>query len=252
VPREVSRRFAPVAANYVDSEFHAGGQRLREVLEICAPEPGDRVLDVATGTGNTALALARRVAGVVGVDLTPEMLAQARRQAAERQLPNVEWVEADAQALPFGAGSFDLYTARAAPHHFPDLAAALGEAWRVLRPGGHAVLIDCSPPAPARDLLHEVEVRRDPSHVRSYTLEEWTAAVRAAGFAIEVAERRELDWEYEPWMRRMAVADDELAALAGVIEGAGGHARRQLRPRREEGKLWHAYWHAFIRARRDE
>jgi ubiquinone/menaquinone biosynthesis C-methylase UbiE len=247
---DVRSRFAPVAANYVSSEFHAGAERLQEVVELCRPAPEDSVLDVATGTGNTALALAPHARLVVGLDLTSEMLAQARRVAAERGVDNVDWVLGDAQSLPFCDGSFDLYTVRAASHHFADLAGTLREARRVLREGGRAALIDCSAPPAARDLLHEVELRRDPSHVRSYTLDEWRDAVEAAGFDIELADRRELDWDFEPWMRRMAVPEGEIQALSALIEQSTGEAHAQLRPGRREGRLWHAYWHALIRARR--
>jgi ubiquinone/menaquinone biosynthesis C-methylase UbiE len=246
----VRQRFAPVAANYATSAFHADRGRLDEVVALAQPEPTDVVLDVATGTGNTAFALAPLVARVTGLDLTPEMLAEARRLKWERGVANAGWVLADAGALPFEAETFDLYTARAAPHHFEDLPVALSEAARVLRPGGRACFVDCSPPAEVRDLLHEVEVGRDPSHVLSRTVEEWTELLEGAGFVVEAARRRELDWDNHAWMANMAVPADREAGLAGLIEGAPATARERLRPERRDGRLWHAYWHALIRARR--
>ncbi len=178
------------------------------------------------------------------------MLDEARRIAAERQIANSDWVIGDAMRLPFGDETFDLYTVRAAPHHFADLDAFLAEAHRVLRPGHTAVFIDCAPPLPARDALHEVEMRRDPSHVLSLTVEEWVAKLEGAGFEVEVAEARELDWNYEEWMANMAVPAERSEELARLIEEAEGEAREQLHPERREGKLWHAYWHALIRARK--
>lgn len=243
-------RFAPVAAHYATSEFHASPRRLQEVVALSQPRAGDLVLDVATGTGHTALALAPHVGWVVGVDLTPEMLAHAVRLAAERGLANVAWVRADAHRLPFVASSFDLYTARAAPHHFQDLRQALREANRVLKPGGRAVLVDCSPPPQARDLLHQVEVLRDPSHVLSLTLEEWGALLSECGFEVEEMLRREEEWDFEAWNLRIGVPAERLEELAVVLESAQGAARRALRPRRRGGKLWHRYWHAWIRARK--
>src|SRR5262249_34947956 len=162
-------------------------------------------LDVATGTGNTAFALAPYVARVVGVDLTREMLNEACRIAAARELRNLDWVIGDAMALPFQDDTFDLYAVRAAPHHFTDIDRFLAEAHRVLKPDHAAVLVDCAPPMPARDVLHEVEVRRDPAHVHSLTIEEWIARLHRAGFAVERAEARELDWNYEEWMGNQAV-----------------------------------------------
>jgi ubiquinone/menaquinone biosynthesis C-methylase UbiE len=252
VPDDVRARFAPVAANYARAAFHTSSERLREVLDLARPQPTDLALDVATGTGNTALALAPYVRRVVGVDLTREMLDQAVRVTDERSVANVDWVLGDACRLPFADESFDLYTVRAAPHHFHDFEAFLSEALRVLKPGHDAAFVDCAPPAAARDLMHDVEVRRDPSHVRSLTVDEWTQRLEAAGFKVELAQSRELEWDFEDWMGNMAVPPDLAAQLAEVIESSEGDARRQLHPERRDGKLWHAYWHCLIRARKPE
>ena len=250
MPDDVRARFAPVAANYARAKFHTSSERLREVVELAQPEPTDLALDVATGTGNTALALTPFVTRVVGVDLTTEMLDQARRVTTERGVTNADWVLGDACRLPFADESFDVYTVRAAPHHFHDFDAFLAEALRVLKPGHAAAFVDCAPPAEARDLMHEVEVRRDPSHVRSLTVAEWTERLERSGFVVEAAGSRELDWDYEDWMANMAVPKPLADELAQVVESAQGEARRQLHPERREGKLWHAYWHCLIRARK--
>jgi ubiquinone/menaquinone biosynthesis C-methylase UbiE len=252
VPEDVRASFAPVAANYARAAFHTSSERLREVIELASPTATDLVLDVATGTGNTALALAPLVRRVIGLDLTREMLDEARRVTAERDIVNADWVLGDAGRLPFADETFDLYTVRAAPHHFVDFEAFLKETFRVLKPGRAAAFVDCAPPAAAREVMHEVEVRRDPSHVRSLTVEEWKHRLEQAGFEVEVARARELDWDYEDWMRNMAVAPALAAELAEVIESAKGKARSQLHPERRNGKLWHAYWHCLIRARRPE
>jgi ubiquinone/menaquinone biosynthesis C-methylase UbiE len=252
VPEDVRARFAPVAANYATAKFHSSPENLREMLELANPQRGDLALDVATGAGHVALALAPHVRRVYGLDLTREMLEQARRLTAERSVPNVTWVLGDAAHLPFADETFDLYTVRAAPHHFPDVDAFLHEAHRVLRPGRHAIFIDCAPPLPARDVMHEVELRRDPSHVLSMTVEEWTESLEHAGFEIDSARARELDWDFEDWMHNMAVPAPLVEELAKVIESSEGKAREQLHPERREGKLHHAYWHCLIRAHRPE
>ena len=88
MPDDVRSRFAPVAANYTRTSFHASTERLQEVLDLARPKPGDLALDVATGTGNTAFALAPYVRRVIGLDLTPEMLDQAR--LANANAPKLE------------------------------------------------------------------------------------------------------------------------------------------------------------------
>ena len=239
-----------MAANYATAKFHSSDERLREVLDLARPQKGDLALDVATGAGHVALALAPHVRRVYGLDLTRQMLDQARRLTAERGVGNVAWVLGNVAHLPFADETFDLYTVRAAPHHFRDFDAFLHEALRVLRPGRHAIFVDCAPPLAAREVLHEVEMRRDPSHVRSLTVDEWVQRLEHAGFEIESATAREMDWDFEDWMRNMAVAAPLVSELAGVIESSSGDARTQLRPERRDGQLWHAYWHSLIRAER--
>jgi ubiquinone/menaquinone biosynthesis C-methylase UbiE len=245
---DVRDSFASVASNYSSSTFHTSSERLREVLDLARPKRGDLVLDAATGTGNTAFALAPLVRRVIGLDLTKEMLDEARRVAAKQSIANVDWVIGDAARLPFADETFDLYTVRAAPHHFQDVDAFLSEAFRVLKPDRDAAFVDCAPPVPARDVLHEVEVRRDPSHVLSLTVDEWVERLERARFEVEIASARELDWDYNEWMRNQAVGPALAGELAGIIERSQGEARVQLHPERRDGKLWHAYWHCLIRA----
>src|SRR6059058_4812967 len=245
---DVRDSFKNVAANYSKSTFHTSSARLQEVLDLMRPKPGDLALDVATGTGNTAFSLAPYVRRVVGLDLTREMLNEARRIAAEKEFKNTDWVIGDAEHLPFQDDTFDLYVVRAAPHHFPDIDRFLAEAYRVLKPDRDAAFVDCAPPLPARDVLHEVEMRRDPSHVLSLTVDEWVVRLERAGFEVEMAQARELDWDYEEWMGNMGVAPGLAAELATIIESASGKAGAQLHPERRDGRLFHAYWHALIRA----
>lgn len=102
---------------------------------------GQRVLDLASGTGEPALTIARAVGGtgrVVGTDVSEGMLEVAREFARRDGIENVEFVYADAESLPFEDGSFDVVTARMGVMFFIDVAQSLREVRRVLRPGGMA------------------------------------------------------------------------------------------------------------------
>lgn len=102
---------------------------------------GDKLLDVATGTGVTAITARRAGANVVGLDLTPELLARAKEEAALAGVGEIEWREGDAEALPFPDGSFDVVTSSFG-HMFaprPDVTAK--ELLRVLRPGGRLGIV---------------------------------------------------------------------------------------------------------------
>ncbi len=114
------------------------------LVHACRVGPGVRVLDVAAGTGNVALAAARAGASVTGCDLTPALLEVARRNAAEEGL-DVAWIEADAEALPFPDASFDVVTSAVGVMFAPDHTAAARELLRVCRPGGTIGLIAWTP-----------------------------------------------------------------------------------------------------------
>jgi ubiquinone/menaquinone biosynthesis C-methylase UbiE len=105
------------------------------LVDACGIGPGDRVLDVAAGTGNVALRAAEAGAEVVASDLTPEHFEAGRREAAARGV-ELEWVEADAGALPFGDASFDAVTSSFGAMFAPDHRAVADELLRVCRPGG--------------------------------------------------------------------------------------------------------------------
>src|SRR5450759_1279830 len=109
MPDDVRSRFAPVAANYTRSTFHASSERLQEVPDLARPKPGDLALDVATGPGNTAFALAPYVRRGIVLDATREMLDQELRITAETAVKNVDGVLGDVADLPFEDETFDLY-----------------------------------------------------------------------------------------------------------------------------------------------
>lgn len=114
------------------------------LVEACGVSPGQRVLDVAAGTGNTAIRAAEAGAQVVASDLTPENFEAGRREAAARGV-TLEWVEADAEALPFEDDDFDVVTSSVGALFAPDHQAVADEMVRVCRPGGTIGMINFRP-----------------------------------------------------------------------------------------------------------
>jgi SAM-dependent methyltransferase len=114
------------------------------LVRACRIRPGDRVLDVAAGSGNAAIPAAQAGASVVASDLTPELLEAGRRQAA-RQGAELEWRRADAEALPFADGEFDTVMSCLGVMFTPYHQASADELVRVCRPGGTIGLLNWTP-----------------------------------------------------------------------------------------------------------
>lgn len=132
----VKQQYGAYAAGYVTSTVHAQGESLRRLVELVQPQTDWRALDVSTGGGHTALAIAPFVREVVASDLTPQMLEAAEKFIAGKGVTNVTFQLADAENLPFGDAEFDLVTNRIALHHYPDAPKAIHEMARVLKAGG--------------------------------------------------------------------------------------------------------------------
>jgi SAM-dependent methyltransferase len=257
----VEQKFGEAAADYATSAVHARGPSLARVVELVAPQAGWRALDVATGAGHTAHTFAPHVAHVIASDITEEMLAQARSLAAAKALGNVETARANAAALPFESESFDLVTCRLAAHHFPDPAAFVGEAWRVLKPRGTLALIDnISPDATTMPTASRAELRdmaiiynafeklRDPSHGRCLALAEWLELLDDAGFVDARYEILDQDIAFGPWTTRMRCDDATAARLEAML--GGEELGAVLKPRVSDGGLMFTLKEAIIVARK--
>jgi demethylmenaquinone methyltransferase / 2-methoxy-6-polyprenyl-1,4-benzoquinol methylase len=144
-PGEVADMFDGVAMRYdrVNNLLSVGNAPLWRLATVRAvdPQPGERILDVGAGTGTSSAALTKTGATVVGVDISPGMLEEARRKH-----PDLEFVEANADRLPFGSDEFDAVTVSFGLRNMKDPKAALGEMYRVLKPGGRLVICEFSRP----------------------------------------------------------------------------------------------------------
>jgi SAM-dependent methyltransferase len=125
---------------------------LAHAAQRLAPQPGERVLDVATGTGWSARSMARMGARTTGVDIAPDLLDAARTLSAHLD-PPVDYVEADAEALPFEDRTFDAVVSTFGVMFAADHDAAARELARVCRPGGRLALIVWAPDGAVRDFL---------------------------------------------------------------------------------------------------
>jgi ubiquinone/menaquinone biosynthesis C-methylase UbiE len=235
--QQIQNRFGAVAADYVTSKVHASGQDLAWLVELAALTGTERVLDVATGGGHAAFALAPRAAEVVALDLTRPMLEVAQKEAEARQLQNIRFLEGDAQALPCEDSSFNVVVCRQAAHHFPNVHQCVSEWVRVLKPGGKLLLVDSiSPEEQAADaFLEEIEILRDPSHVRSHRISQWTLLLNAAGFAVNSVREWSIFLDIPSWTQRMRTPPASVAMIEQLLRNASPVVRERLHIDEQDG-----------------
>jgi SAM-dependent methyltransferase len=154
-------------------------------------------LDVATGGGHVARRLRDAGLAVVSADPAPGMGPD---------------VICRAEDLPFADGAFDLVVTRIAPHHFDDAGAAVAEMARVAND-----LVVVEDTLWVSDRVEEAEKLRDPTHVRSYTEDEWRGMLEAAGLEIEVVEAFEKRHPLEQWLDRSGTPDDDRSRVVELL-----------------------------------
>jgi ubiquinone/menaquinone biosynthesis C-methylase UbiE len=198
---QVQEYFSRTASGYVSSAALRSGKDLKRLVEVGEWQAQHHALDIATGGGHAAFAIAPHVARITVTDLTPVMLETARAFLIAQGVTNAEFQIADAEDLPFAPASFDRIICRVAPHHFPDVGKAVQEVARVLKPGGLFLLIDNIAPSDAAldAFANTVEKWRDPSHVRAYTHEEWQTFFTQAGLLTELAETFRKTHNFDDW-----------------------------------------------------
>ena len=197
------------AEAYRTSVTHATDADLEIVVELCNPHAGVKILDVATGGGHVARRLREEGAEVVTLDPSPGMQPD---------------VLASAESIPLADGSFDVVVSRIAPHHFRDIGLALGEMVRV---SNRVVVIEDTL---YRSEEHELaEKLRDPTHVRSYSEEEWRDMLVDAGLEIEQVAYFEKTHDFEDWLGRTGCTGEDAE-----------RARELLRPESTaDGRTFH-------------
>lgn len=226
----VQEQFGRVAAKYLTSAVHAQGEDLPVMVETASLQGDERVLDAGCGAGHTAASFAPFAAEVVALDFTASMLHQVDVLAQDRGLANIGTRLGDVENLPFPDASFDVVVSRYSAHHWASPGKALREFRRVLRDGGRFILSDVLGFGdPVCDTyLNAIEVLRDPSHVRDYTLEEWCNHFAAAGFHLEVVFPYRIFIHFEEWTERMETPEVNRAAIRALYNVSPDEVREAM------------------------
>jgi ubiquinone/menaquinone biosynthesis C-methylase UbiE len=197
--RDQFTRTAQVFGDYAVASRVEEAERLARMVRASGSH---RAVDLACGPGTLALRFARHVRWVCGLDLTPVILNRARHSADLAGLRNLEFALADAQALPFADGSFDIAVTSYSLHHMPDPARAIAEMARVVRRGGRVGVIDILVPEDPRAaaLNNHIERVRDASHTRTLARSEFESYFAAHHLRVlEAYEEAQLR-SFDHWM----------------------------------------------------
>ncbi len=240
--------FSQRAAFYTTSATHTDKNVLNRVVELAKPQSHQNVLDIATGTGHTAFALAPFVREVIAIDVAIEMLIEGRKLKAERGVSNVEFRLADAHELPFDDRSFEIVTCRRAAHHFLNIEKSLNEMKRVLTDGGRLVIDDRSVPEDdwVDAAMNRLDGLHDESHVRQYRSSEWERMLIDAGFQIETIEPYT---QHRPLSSLTANVDPKnLTEINSIVAALNESQRKAMNVVEKDGEIYLNHWYVMIAA----
>lgn len=211
--------FSKNADAYANSSSHRSGTDLATAIEHLKLHDDFVAIDLASGTGFTAMALAEHVMKVVAYDGTSEMLEKAKKLAAEKNLSNIEYVVGDVSDIPFPDNTFDIATCRRAAHHFTDKAKFFSETYRILKPGGKLGLVDMSrPPLDEADLFNTIERIRDTSHVAAEKESDWIKLAENAGFKISEKLSSEELFPFEKWLSPVGMDTEAAEEILSLLK----------------------------------
>ena len=228
-----AKGFSSEGVTYADAEG------LAWMLKDLPMSRDAEVLDIATGTGEFARALAPHVATVIGLDATDAMMELGRKFIAQASIENVTFREGVVQDLPFEDETFDIVSSRYAFHHFADPKPVIPEMVRVCKTGGHIIVVDIVVPDESTAAEYNYyEWLCDQSHTRCLGFEEFRTYFRLFGMNVISARTRDLEEELVEWMdfsRTEKVQREEI--LRGVTNELLGGPKTGLAPYEQDSVL---------------
>jgi ubiquinone/menaquinone biosynthesis C-methylase UbiE len=211
------------------------------IVDFLSLEKEFRVLDVAAGTGHLSRAIAPHVQEVIAIDITPEMLAQAREETARTTLTNnITFEEGNAERLPFETNHFDLVASRLSIHHFEKPMIQLQEMVRVCKPNHRVAIIDLLAPENEKiaKTYNHLERLRDPSHTVALSKTEMTKLLADAGLVVERIETRDVEVDFERWVQMTRTKSATIELLKEeLIKDINDGLKTGMRPFLESGSL---------------
>lgn len=236
----VQSEFTRQADAYAATPSIADPERIERLIRLIDPAASWRALEVATGPGYVAMALAVTCREVIGVDLTAAPIEIARQSSGRRGLNNIHFQLADAERLPFQDAEFDLVVCRFAFHHMEDPRKTLRQMCRVLRNGGIVAVEDLvASEHPEREACqNRIEKLRDPSHTHALPVSQLVALIASAGVEIERFNSDRLTADAERWLAVTQTPPERASEVRDLLERDRIADLSGLLPYLKEGRLF--------------
>jgi ubiquinone/menaquinone biosynthesis C-methylase UbiE len=248
--KNAQEQFGRTAGRYTTSSTHSGNDSLVDLREFVGQQLRSyrTAVDIGTGPGFTAFAIAPFCDRVIATDVTPQMLEEVRHLRHARHANLTQMALAAAEALPFADGSIDLVTCRTAAHHFVDLRRWLREVTRVLAPEGLLVVGDtCSPEDPTiAEWMHQIEIKRDNSHVKNLSPSQWRAVVELAGLEVTDIAMSYVHLHYPDWAERAGMSSVSMASLRQDMLTAPNNVREAFEISERDGGVINFHWDVVV------
>lgn len=216
----IKAQFTKQAAGYTSVKAHA--EALDTLIEMSRVSRKDRVLDLACGSGIVSCAFAKHAGHVTGIDITEEMLEQARKLQAQNKLTNVEWVLGDVDPLKFDSNRFSIVLSRFSFHHFLAYEKVFEEMIRVCEPGGVVMVADVALPSENCKAYDEMELLRDPSHTGVLTPEILERLFRHRLLTNNKTARYDMNIELETQLKASCMTEEGRRQFRALVCGDTG------------------------------
>ena len=239
--KTIQKSFTEQAKNFETKSMNFTKQEYLEHMVSCiAPQNSNTVLEVAAGTCICGRSLAPFVKNVTCLDMTTAMLGVGKAEADKQGLCNIDFVQGDAENLPFSDNCFDIVISRLAFHHFSNPKCCFSEMARVVKTGGKLVVIDMeAAEEQLRNTEDEIETLRDPSHMRNLSKDEFTEMFRESHLTITTMDCTELPVSLSAWLALTNTPAEISADITKrLMDEINGNGLTGFKPYQKNGEIY--------------
>lgn len=237
----IRREFSKQASSFGDQGLTLSSQEILDwIVENLPLQKNYRVLDVAAGTGHLSRAIAPNVKEVIAIDITPEMIEQARIETERMKLENIFIEAGNAENLPYDDGLFDMVVSRLAIHHFANPSIQLREMVRVCKPSQIVGIIDLLSPEDERvaETYNHLERLRDPSHTIALSKTKMERVLKDSGLAVKNITTRNVEVDFKRWVQMTGADPETIEYIRNkLLEDIQNGTETGMRPFMKDGTL---------------